>query len=295
MALPRKLKYLNMFNDGLSYMGVVESVTLPKLTRKLEKYRGGGMPGSVSIDLGLDDDALSLEWTLGGLPDVALWAQYASPGADSVPLRFTGSFQRDDTGAISAVEVVMRGRHKEYDGGENKQGESGTTKIATECSYYQLTIDGKEVIEIDVVNMVMKVDGVDRLAEHRRAIGLYPLDRSARLAGHLLTFKESNIMENINETATTETENSNIVILDNPVLRGEQKIEQVTVTKPNAGTLRGVSLASLANSDVDALIKVLPRMTYPALTEHEVMRLEASDLILFAGKVVGFLSPSSAR
>lgn len=34
MALPRKLKYLNMFNDGLSYMGVVESVTLPKLTRK---------------------------------------------------------------------------------------------------------------------------------------------------------------------------------------------------------------------------------------------------------------------
>lgn len=100
-------------------------------------------------------------------------------------------------------------------------------------------------------------------------------------------------MENINEI--NETENSNIVILDNPVMRGEQKIEQVTVTKPNAGTLRGVSLASLANSDVDALIKVLPRMTYPALTEHEIMRLEASDLILFAGKVVGFLSPSSAR
>ncbi|WP_058841314.1 phage tail assembly protein [Enterobacter asburiae] len=102
-------------------------------------------------------------------------------------------------------------------------------------------------------------------------------------------------MENINETATTETENPNIVILDNPVMRGEQKIEQVTVTRPNGGTLRGVSLASLANSDVDALIKVLPRMTYPALTEPEVMRLEASDLILFAGKVVGFLSPSSAR
>ncbi|HBN5546864.1 TPA: phage tail assembly protein [Enterobacter cloacae] len=97
-------------------------------------------------------------------------------------------------------------------------------------------------------------------------------------------------MENINET-----ENPNIVILDNPLMRGEQKIEQVTLTKPNTGTLRGVSLAALANSDVDALIKVLPRMTYPALTESEVMRLEASDLILFAGKVVGFLSPSLAR
>ncbi|MDF3803842.1 phage tail assembly protein, partial [Enterobacter hormaechei] len=51
-------------------------------------------------------------------------------------------------------------------------------------------------------------------------------------------------MENINET-----ENPNIVILDNPIMRGEQKIEQVTLTKPNAGTLRGVSLAALANSD----------------------------------------------
>lgn len=73
-------------------------------------------------------------------------------------------------------------------------------------------------------------------------------------------------------------------------MRGEQKIEQVTLTKPNAGTLRGVSLASLANSDVDALIKVLPRMTYPALTEHEVTRLDVSDLISLAGKVVGFVA-----
>lgn len=46
-GVTRKLKYLNMFNDGLSYMGVVESVTLPKLTRKLEKYRGGGCRGGV--------------------------------------------------------------------------------------------------------------------------------------------------------------------------------------------------------------------------------------------------------
>ncbi|TBM13922.1 phage tail protein, partial [Hafnia alvei] len=48
MGMPRKLKYLNLFNDGLSYMGVVSSVTLPKLTRKLENYRGGGMNGSAA-------------------------------------------------------------------------------------------------------------------------------------------------------------------------------------------------------------------------------------------------------
>lgn len=94
---------------------------------------------------------------------------------------------------------------------------------------------------------------------------------------------------------TNETENQNVVTLDTPLMRGEQKIEKITLTKPNAGTLRGVSLAALANSDVDALIKVLPRMTYPALTEQEVARLDVSDLISLAGKVVGFLSPASER
>ena len=88
MALPRKLKYLNLFNDGLSYMGVVSSVTLPKLTRKLENYRGGGMNGAAPVDMGLDDDALSVEWTIGGFPDDQLWAQYAAASAASVPLRF---------------------------------------------------------------------------------------------------------------------------------------------------------------------------------------------------------------
>ncbi|MGC4594673.1 hypothetical protein C5Y89_08920 [Escherichia coli] len=46
----------------------------------------------------------------------------------------------------------------------------------------------------------------------------------------------------------------NVITLDNPVKRGEQVIEQVTLMKPNAGTLRGVGLAAVANSEVDALI-----------------------------------------
>lgn len=32
----------------------------------------------------------------------------------------------------------------------------------------------------------------------------------------------------------------NVITLENPVKRGEQVIEQVTLMKPNAGTLRGV-------------------------------------------------------
>ncbi|MDV5138933.1 phage major tail tube protein [Chimaeribacter arupi] len=169
MAFPRKLKYLNLFNDGNSYLGVVSSLTLPKLTRKLENYRGGGMSGAAAIDFGLDDDALALEWTLGGIDELVL-QQWGS--STDVPLRFAGAFQRDDTGEVSSVEVVMRGRHKEFDFGEYKQGEVTETKISTQCTYFKLTIDGKALIEVDTLNMVEIVNGVDRLAAQRTAIGL---------------------------------------------------------------------------------------------------------------------------
>ncbi|QOV63480.1 phage tail assembly protein [Kosakonia pseudosacchari] len=89
--------------------------------------------------------------------------------------------------------------------------------------------------------------------------------------------------------------NENVITLENPIKRGEQVIDQITLMKPNAGTLRGVSLASVANSDVDALIKVLPRVTAPSLTEQEVAALELPDLVALAGKVIGFLSPGSAQ
>ncbi|WP_213790963.1 phage tail assembly protein [Klebsiella aerogenes] len=90
-----------------------------------------------------------------------------------------------------------------------------------------------------------------------------------------------------------DTDNPNVVTLDEPIKRAGQTIHKVTLIKPTAGTLRGVSLAALAQSEVDALFKVLPRMTYPALTTQELTAINAPDLMQLAGKVIGFLSPAS--
>jgi hypothetical protein len=64
-----------------------------------------------------------------------------------------------------------------------------------------------------------------------------------------------------NEIKRENMTKENVVTLENPIKRGEQVVSAITLIKPNAGTLRGVSLAAVANSEVDALIKVLPRMT----------------------------------
>lgn len=87
--------------------------------------------------------------------------------------------------------------------------------------------------------------------------------------------------------------NENIVILEEPIKRGEMEINQVEIIKPNAGHLRGIGLASLANADVDALTVILPRITLPNLTTQECKSLNLPDLIALAGKVIGFLSPKS--
>lgn len=170
MGMPRKLKDMNLFNEGESYLGQVASVTLPKLTRKTESWRGGGMGGPVKVDHGMGDDGLVLEWSLGGLDHTVL-RQYGVMSLGGIGLRFAGAYQRDDEEAIDAIEVVVRGRHEEIDFGESKPGEETEQKVKSNLVYYKLTINGTVMVEIDVLAGTEIVGGVDRRADVRRAIG----------------------------------------------------------------------------------------------------------------------------
>ena len=86
-----------------------------------------------------------------------------------------------------------------------------------------------------------------------------------------------------------------VIILDNPITRGEQTITEVTVRKPDTGSLRGTSLNDLLTMDVNALIIVLPRITTPALTAIELRRMEPEDTLQLGQAVAGFLLPKSAK
>jgi len=169
MALPSVLKNFNLFNNGNSYMGVAEEVKLPKLKRKMDDYRGGGMNGPIKIDLG--QEGLEIEFDCGGFM-AQVFEQYGTCKVDGVMLRFAGAYQRDDTCAVQAVEVVVRGRHEELDPGNAKGGDKGKLTVKSTLSYYKLSVDGKVLIEIDLINMVEIVNGKDILIDQRKAIGL---------------------------------------------------------------------------------------------------------------------------
>jgi len=169
MAMPRKLKNYNVFHDGVSYVGECEEFTLPKLTRKLEEYRAGGMNGPVDIDLG--NEKMEVEAAYGGLMREVFKA-WGITTVDGVLLRFAGAYQRDSEEGVDSVEIVIRGRHTELDMGGAKVGDNSQFKVKSSISYYKLTVNGEVWCEIDHLNFIEVVFGVDRLAGQRRAMGL---------------------------------------------------------------------------------------------------------------------------
>lgn len=167
--LPAKLKDFILFNDAQSYVGEVSELTLPKLTRKMEGWRGGGMQGEVKVDMG--QDPLDLEFTIGGL-GLQVLRQFGSTDIAGIGLRFMGAYQREDGTPPYAVEVIVRGRHEEIDMGTQKAGGDTETKVKTTCSYYKLVVDGETLVEIDMLGLVYVVSGVDRFAAIRAALDL---------------------------------------------------------------------------------------------------------------------------
>ncbi|MEF9955632.1 MAG: phage tail assembly protein [Acinetobacter sp.] len=93
----------------------------------------------------------------------------------------------------------------------------------------------------------------------------------------------------ITNTQAIANPNQRTVDLDTPIKRGEQNITTVTVIKPISGTLRGLSLQSVLQWDVDTLFKLLPRITQPSLNEAELTNLEVSDLTALTLEVTNFL------
>jgi len=78
------------------------------------------------------------------------------------------------------------------------------------------------------------------------------------------------------------------VQLDEPIKRGDQVIDVITLRKPKAGELRGLSLQEVLQLDVNSLQKLLPRISSPTLTEQDVANMDTADLVAVGTELVGF-------
>lgn len=84
-----------------------------------------------------------------------------------------------------------------------------------------------------------------------------------------------------------------LIELRSAVVRGTTEIKEIRLRKPAAGELRGLVLSDLLRMDAGTVMDILPRISDPALTAHEVARLDPSDLVACAIEVAAFVMPKA--
>lgn len=166
--VPQTLYLMNMFVDGINFAGDVPTLTLPKLTTKTADYRGGGMDAAIEMDQGMEK--MEANFTTNGVRREAM-KFYGLADQTAFNSVFRGSFKAQK-GLTTAVVATLRGMLKEVDPGDWKPGEPSEFKYAIALSYYKLEVDGRLLYEIDPVNCVRVIDGVDQLTAVRRDLGM---------------------------------------------------------------------------------------------------------------------------
>ena len=169
MGLPRVLKNFNTFVDADTFLGEMGEVNLGKLAEKVESIRPSGLLGEVDVAMGLDK--FEVEMKSAGLAD-RLLAKFGRVGVASTLMRFVGAYQEDVEGAVSPAELVVRGKIPEIDPGTAKAGDKTEWSTKMTCTYVKWTVSGRVLVEIDWLNCIYIVDGEDRYAEIRAAMGL---------------------------------------------------------------------------------------------------------------------------
>ncbi|MCY1672129.1 phage tail assembly protein [Novosphingobium sp. SL115] len=85
------------------------------------------------------------------------------------------------------------------------------------------------------------------------------------------------------------------VALSAPITRGETTMDTLNIRRPKAGELRGLSLQDVMNTDIVAMLTLIPRISEPPLTPDEVNNLDPADFSEIAGTVRGFFMTKAEK
>ena len=168
MALKNIMRDFTLFVNGTLFSGDVEDVNTPKLTKKMEEYRGGGMDVPVEIALGMEK--LELDFELSS-HDPMIYSTFGlSQGTDHIFKIYAHLISHG--GQETGVEITTNGQIKSIDPGSWKPGTKSTKKVMVNCTYYKHVVGGVSVFEIDAFQKKWIVNGVDLNASARGFLGL---------------------------------------------------------------------------------------------------------------------------
>lgn len=174
MAYDRSLNRLTvgiLYFNGNNTFGKVEEINLPDVVAKMIDHKVSGMNGTMELPTGLDKMTSSFK-TNGPFKEIIA----AAMDIWSVnTFMFRGNLENyigGERGSQVPYVLTYRGTFKGGKGGDIKQHENIDLMYNINVTYMKLEINGVAQYEIDIINNVHKVLGVDLLATQNRNLGL---------------------------------------------------------------------------------------------------------------------------
>ncbi|MCF6775996.1 phage major tail tube protein [Thiotrichales bacterium 19X7-9] len=161
----RILLNFGVYLDGYGYLGEASEVQLPKITLKTAELSAAGISGIIEVDLG-KVEKMESSFKLKG---VHIKPINALGLGNSIPLILRAAIKNAD-GTIKQIIIEMRGLIKEIDHGTFNSEDMGETSVLMSVHYYRLSEDNEDIIEIDPMNNIRKINGENSLADSIKAI-----------------------------------------------------------------------------------------------------------------------------
>lgn len=174
MATNERLEILQGFevyeSGGVEVKGIVDA-TLPSLEAMTETIKGAGIAGEYETSVIGHYKGMTLSLKYQTVTEFLL--SLSAPKIHALDLR--GGIQSQDvaTGTLRTVpiRVAVRCMPKKTEPGKFETGAGMDSSNEFNCTYLKITFDGKEMVEIDPLNYICVINGVDYLKELRTALG----------------------------------------------------------------------------------------------------------------------------
>lgn len=154
--------------DGVRIPGTVD-LKLPAIKLKTEKLFLGGADGEIETDFGLQ--ALEAGMKLATIDRKVMAQVGLRPGVFRT-FTFNGASVSEADGAVKGVVARLTGKIRDDEPGNWKHGDKTEWDYKVLIRTYKLTVDGRVIYDIDPLNFIRVIDGVDQLADMRAAMQL---------------------------------------------------------------------------------------------------------------------------
>ena len=159
-----------VYEDSVEYVGMA-GVTLPNLAAIVQTLSGAGIAGNVEVPVLGHYDVMSLPLTFR--PTTEHSVRLSEPRRHNIDLRMAQQIEDTVAGEVKvqSIKHVLVVVPKTDTGGTVAPAAPTNGSGEYSVRYWATYIDGAKVREIDPLNFICEVNGVDYLADVRKAIG----------------------------------------------------------------------------------------------------------------------------